>query len=1091
MRWLSRIGFLLLCWGWITTAQAQTVPPRFAVLDFEASGQVSEGIGQTLAMLLYNSLNAQRYILVEPHTIRGILEKHEWSKKRQLTEELRSDLKKLKVSFLITGSVGHHYGTFSATYRVISIEGRILHSDVLPPVQNWVTLINTLQYSMRMLLQRQQTAAAAAAVMGKLRPTTRPVMPPALSKLLRTVKKNVPMMASKLQPFKNLIKDTKKIPGLFPLYVKSNTFGQQIILMEIDPKQLEQLFLFSPTLEGATGDTLLTFTMLNEYAFFLRREENRLFLMEKNTRFRVSKTSALNKVLGRSFADSARAMTFVLSQPHPKRKTFLVDASKLFLQDLIGVAKYAKFFRIGAYRISKIRSFPKNLEMTIKGTFLSARRAKTTLDGQAMLLLRYSVSTLPDAGYRPRYADERVGHFLEVTKDFTSDHVDTRFVRYISRWRLEKKYPKAPLSEPKKPIVYWLENGIPKRYRAAVSKGIEMWNPAFARIGFKNAVIAKQQPDDAQWDAADVRYNSIRWFMADSAAFAQGPSRTNPLTGEIYDADIRVSSEMTMFLSQQFSLQIEPLQALQGTGLEFMLADNEFSGIKPFHRLLQEHQQTMKALQKKLKHANHRRHQQLCTHMDEMKMQAALGWGFLNLQGEILPQTKEAKRYIDDFIISVIAHEVGHTLGLRHNFKASTLHTLEQLHDAKRTTRMGLTGSVMEYSPVNLALPGQKQGQYWQTTLGPYDKWAIAYAYAPIPSAKTPEEELPLLNRLASLVARPELAYATDEDAFGLNSVDPTATQWDLGKEPLEFYKQRSKIAQAMWERIEKHVEKTKGAKFQRMRLMFNVAASTHLRAGLQAAKYIGGLYHHRDRVGDPKQRLPFVPVPAKKQRAALHYLAKEFFGSQSFNWSPTLLNKLAPERMRGFDYSIIMEPIEYPLHRTILALQLLPLYRVMYLATLSRVEDTQLRIAKGEDYLSISEIVQTISLAVWQEIEKTKTLQAEKAPSTLVEAPTSQPASQPRFLGLAAKAKPKKIHIPSTRRALQNNHVELLAAYSQANSLPIAEAPTAARLALRRLHQLTADAIPYAADIATKQHLENINARISQILNTVQIRIR
>lgn len=129
----------------------------------------------------------------------------------------------------------------------------------------------------------------------------------------------------------------------------------------------------------------------------------------------------------------------------------------------------------------------------------------------------------------------------------------------------------------------------------------------------------------------------------------------------------------------------------------------------------------------------------------------------------------------DDFIVSVISHEVGHTLGLRHNFKSQVpLHTLEQLHDTARTKHMGLTNSVMEYTPVNLAAPGQKQGEYWQTTLGPYNHWAIEYAYRPLP-ARTPEEELPYLNRIASRVAKHELAYATDEDAFGFTSVNPTA----------------------------------------------------------------------------------------------------------------------------------------------------------------------------------------------------------------------------------------------------------------------------------------------------------------------------
>jgi Domain of unknown function (DUF5117) len=161
---------------------------------------------------------------------------------------------------------------------------------------------------------------------------------------------------------------------------------------------------------------------------------------------------------------------------------------------------------------------------------------------------RYSISELPGPGFRPRLADDRVGHFFTQVEDYSSDRNFESSRRYINRWRLEKQDPSAPLSPPKQPIVFWMENTIPVEYRDAIREGVLLWNKAFERIGFKDAVRVKQQPDNADWDPADVRYGTLWWFAGyPDPGFAEGPSRVNPLTGEIYDADIRFDAGMTRF----------------------------------------------------------------------------------------------------------------------------------------------------------------------------------------------------------------------------------------------------------------------------------------------------------------------------------------------------------------------------------------------------------------------------------------------------------------------------------------------------------------------------------------------------------------
>src|SRR5262249_29329247 len=136
-----------------------------------------------------------------------------------------------------------------------------------------------------------------------------------------------------------------------------------------------------------------------------------------------------------------------------------------------------------------------------------------------------------------------------------------------------------------------------------------------------------------------------------------------------------------------------------------------------------------------------------------------------------------AEELIGQAIKEVTMHEVGHTLGLRHNFKASTMLKNEDLHNPAVTRKRGLVGSVMDYAPINLAPRGVKQGDYFTTTIGPYDYWAIEYAYRPLPGGT--EGEVAALKEIASRCASPGLSYATDEDLY--TSSDPYVHTWDLG----------------------------------------------------------------------------------------------------------------------------------------------------------------------------------------------------------------------------------------------------------------------------------------------------------------------
>ncbi len=1045
---------------------------KVVVLDFEEQGQIQRGSGSALAVILSQAINFRRYFVMDPQRLKPILRKHRWFKKYELTEELLKDLKKLGVKLILTGTVFRQYKNFMVNYRIVSTEGRILFSELLPSVSSWPALISTLKYSVKFVLKKGKSSRASSTARARRFSSLR-------SRLKKLLKKGKKKKRSKLKSFAEVVKGFKKYTGLFTLYAKREETGDLKIYMEISPKQLGRLFLFAPALEGGTGEfSLITFATLPEFVFYFQRAGSQLWMLEKNVLYRANPKKAVYRALTRSFADTLRASVKIISAPHPKTKAFLVDFKALFLRDYVQLSYWqfrgGRFFRkplrfdARKSRFGNIRTYPKNIEIEINAFYNKVGKIMNWLGGNQMKLkLRYSLSTLPGPGYKPRLADDRVGHFYVMAKDFSRDDVDTRYVRYITRWRLEKKYPHKLLSPPKKPIVFWLENTIPKQYRKAVAQGVLLWNRAFRRLGFQNAILVKQQPDKSNWDGADVRYSTIRWFLADNAGFAQGPSRVNPITGEIFDADIRVSADMLLFLSQYHRWVVSPLQKWGGINWEYWFNPNakwEFD--RAVQRLFSLYK---KEASKLLTPPNLPPRLRKCNYARGLSLQAAFGWNVLKMRGLLKTKAQE-REFINQFLISVISHEVGHTLGLRHNFKASTLHRFENLHNPKLTKYFGLTNSVMEYTPVNLALPGQKQGEYFQTSLGPYDYWAIEYAYKPLPKTKTPADEKPYLEKIASRAADPRLAYATDEDAFGFAdpfSVDPTATRWDLGREPLKFYRARVQMSRELWNRLEEKLEKPQYS-YQIMRRTFLTAASIYLRSGLQASKYLGGLYHRRDHIGDPGRRRPFEPVPAKKQREALQFLIENFFSPGNFQWPESLLNKLAPNRYWTFDFSIFRSRIDLPVHQMVLFLQLFPLLRVLHPAVLDRIQDTYYRLPKKEraEYLSISELFSSLTGAIWSELFNQK-----RGPST-------KPAK-----GVKADLK-----IDSFRRSLQWFHLNLMGIYYRAVYLGIPDAQSLARRELLKLAERLVFSIPRAADAETKAHLQRSLQRIKQLFKATVI---
>ena len=743
---------------------------------------------------------------------------------------------------------------------------------------------------------------------------------------------------SKDKPFVEVIKDFRKYDGLFPVYINEE---ENKYYLAITPKHLNKNYLANITRQ--TGDAAFfdAGALLGNYVFRIEKIGKKLQFILKNVDFRADSLQPISKAIDQSFSTSLMASAPLLSEPDPATGAWLIDASVVFLQDIANVVhtlsmmkKTFTFDKSDSY-IVEATSFPFNTEIELALHFKATKpEGASTLPDSRSMIQRYhfSLSTLPETGYTPRIADDRVGHFTTMYRDYTSLYDETPAKHYVERWHLEKANPALAVSEPKQPIIFWMDNSIPVELREYVKKGIEMWNPAFERIGFKNAVIAKQRPDTADWDPADIRYNVVRWIIQPGGGYAVGPSRANPFTGQIYDADIRISADFIRSMSRSYDFSIEP-----GVG--------------------------------------HHHSEKECRYADHAVTDMAFGQDVLLARG-LLDSPEMKQRYIKEYVISLVAHEVGHTLGLRHNFKASAINSLAELHDSTITRRKGLSGSVMDYQPVNLSPKNMPQGEFYHTELGPYDYWAIEYAYKPY-DEKAYSSEYDMLQAIAAKNTRPELRYGTDEDCFGnsVAGVDPLCNLFDYGSNPMEYFAERIVMSKEILSSLPQKAIK-KGENFNRVRVMMSRALGQYSQGVAVVSKYIGGIYTHRNHAGDINETAPFIPVPPQEQRAALDFLIKNYLTTDALTFSPTLLQQLGINRLSDGEDSR-RDRLDFGIHDAVKNITTAPLYRIFNSTVLQRIRDNELR-TSGSPFTQ-QELFETVRNAVWDESNRSNENQSYK----------------------------------------------------------------------------------------------------------------
>ncbi len=720
---------------------------------------------------------------------------------------------------------------------------------------------------------------------------------------------------------------SRKYSGLFTIY--QDTISGKAH-MAIQHSQLGKEFIyFTHTTEGLVdaghvrggyeGSRIITF----------ERYFNRLEIVVQNTSYYFDPENPLSRASDANISPAILASQEIVVDD-TTTKELLIEIDDVFLTEALHQvkpspnpnAKPGSRFSLGSRNQNKskyieIRNYPLNTDLVVEYVYDNPspvnRGSGGTTDARSVRVrLQHSLIELPNNNYRPRRDDYRVGYFLTQITDMTSAS-NTPYLDVIHRWHLEKKDPDADISEPKEPITFWIENTTPLEFRDEVKEGIIRWNKAFEAAGFKNAIHVKTQPDDADWDAGDLRYNVIRWTSSPSPAFGGlGPSFVNPRTGQILGADI-------MLEWIYFTWRVK-YEKLYDANTEPLLINN-----------------------------------QLCSYGDLLHQQNL--FGLTALKG-IEGTAKAQGQLIEEALISLVMHEVGHTLGLAHNFQSSQLHSPETIHDRTITESVGVISSVMDYDPVNLNPDREKQGQFYTTKAGPYDLWAIEFGYSSTPE-DTKEEEA-RLGGILSRSTEPALRFGNDADDMRSpgRGIDPRIMVGDLTNDAISYSAQRMGLILSLMANLRDQYEE-EGETYHAFKDAFNILVREYRNAAKVVSRYVGGVYIDRSFVGQKGGGTPLTPVSYEDQKRAMSVLKEHVFAPETLLAPNGIYDYLRFQR-RGWNYRGGTE--DPKLHEQMLGVHKTVLDHLLHSVVLARIDDSALY----ENEYSLTEFMADMTEAVF-----------------------------------------------------------------------------------------------------------------------------
>lgn len=622
-------------------------------------------------------------------------------------------------------------------------------------------------------------------------------------------------------PYEKLVKQGGSVnEGMFTVrHIKKDWY------LEIPDSAMERMFLVVTRFTAVPQDfKMLSGEEVNHSTIYLEKHDESLLVREYvKSQFAPTKDN-IAKALNTTTIDPI-IYKFDIIGKNPKTGAHLVNVTKLFLTDnkltsfnakdrgivsLGGIAADLTF-------IDSIRSYPMNMEVQTTRTYnVSAGKAASTQTGYATIGLNTSFVMLPKTPMQARLSDERVGYFQNSITDFSDSQQSTEHYAIISRYRLEPKdvnrYRRGELTEPKKPIVYYIDPATPKQWIPYLKKGVEDWNKAFEAAGFKNAIQAKDWPDDPTMSLDDARFSVIRYLPSETQN-AYGPRIVDPRSGEIIEAHVCWYHNVMALVKKWYMTQCGPLD---------------------------KRAQTM--------------------HFDD------------KLMGELI-------RFVS-------SHEIGHSLGLRHNMIASNATPVEKLRDKAWVEAHGHTASIMDYARFNyVAQPEDKiseKGLF--PRINDYDKWAIKWGYQYRPEFKDAYKEKEQLRKevTQALTGNSRLRYKGDEG----KGTDCRSQTEDLGDNNMTANDYGVKNLKRVMANILKWTAQPDG-QYEDLEFIHKATRAQFSRYFLHVQKHIGGRYENNW----PAKNI-YEVEPKALQKQAIDWIGRQVFDAPLWLYPDEVVGK-------------------------------------------------------------------------------------------------------------------------------------------------------------------------------------------------------
>lgn len=736
------------------------------------------------------------------------------------------------------------------------------------------------------------------------------------------------------------VKGSHTMEGLFTVYQDTTSGSTKMLITE---DQIGKEFIYwGHTVDGVPQAGHFRGNYRDNKVFTIERYFDRIEFLVVNTGFHFDEESPLIRA---SDANISRAVLFSGKIETEDDGRFLVNSDPLFLSESLHQIKPSPFpgmppgamFTLGNLNRDKtkyadIRSYPENTAVTVEYVYdnpspINRGGAAVTDARSVSIVYQHSFIEMPDNDFKPRRDDPRVGYFTQQVNDQTA-FGPTPWGDVINRWHLEKADPTAAISEPVEPITWWIENTTPHELRPIIKKATLEWNRAFEAAGFRNAIAVEVQPDTADWDAGDIRYNVLRWTSSPNPPFGgYGPSFTNPRTGQIIGADI----------------MLEFVFLRNAANSEKLFSENV---IDYFLGSIETHE-----------HEGEEQHGMFCSlghfvHMNNM-------FGFSAIKALDYDNVDEEK-LMHDALVYLIMHELGHTFGLNHNMAASSMLSPDQVHDRSLTEEVGLAGSVMDYPAINVSLDPANQGQFYTTVAGPYDIWAIEFGYSTALDDADAEEE-----RLRAILERstePELIFGNDADDMRSpgKAIDPRVMIGDMTSDPVGYADERVQIVHNMLDNLlEKYSSENQS--YQELYNAFMSSMGQWSTAMGVASRHVGGVYVNRAFVGQPGDDTPpYTPVALADQKRAMEVISRNLFAPDAFYGSHEVYNHLQRQR-RGFNFFAAGE--DPKIHDLALNMQRGTLAHLLHPNTTKRITDSRLY---GNEY-ALTEMMDDLTSAIFQ----------------------------------------------------------------------------------------------------------------------------